>query len=64
MTLAAAVSPASLGYDSDARHFFVPLADGRTLGEFDAGGQLVARHPAGGAITALDAGPRSFVRVF
>jgi hypothetical protein len=58
------VSPVSLGYDSDARHYFVPLADGRTLGEFDAGGSLVARHPVGGAITAIDAGPRSFVRVF
>ncbi len=64
VTLSAPVSPVSLGYDSAARHFFVPLADNRTLGEFDASGQLVASQPVAGAITALDAGPRSFVRVF
>lgn len=66
VTLAAAVSPVSLAYDSDARHYFVPLADGVSLGEFDAGGNLVATHPAAGpgAITAIDAGPRSLVRVF
>ena len=65
-TLAVAVAPVSLGYDSDARRYYVPLADGVTLGEFDAGGALVARHPVGDnhPITALDAGPRSFVRVF
>jgi uncharacterized protein YjiK len=63
--LAAAVSAVSLGYDSAARHFFVPLADGRALGEFDAAGALVRSHPLGAdAVTALDAGPRSFVRVF
>jgi hypothetical protein len=66
VTLAAAVSPVSLGYDSDAQHYFVPLADGRSLGEFDAAGNLVATHPTTGAgpITAIDAGPRSLVRVF
>ena len=64
MTLASAVRPVSLGYDSNARHFFVPLADDRTLGEFDQDGQLVARHPVDGVITAVDAGSRSFVRVF
>lgn len=64
VTLAAPVSPLSLGYDSDAGRFFVPLADGRSLGEFDRDGKLVATHPAGGPITAVDAGPRSFVRVF
>ncbi|HEY0863907.1 MAG TPA: hypothetical protein VGD97_07380 [Lacunisphaera sp.] len=66
VTLAAAVSPVSLGYDSDAQHCFVPLADGVSLGEFDAAGNLVATHPAvgAGAITGIDAGPRSFVRVF
>lgn len=65
-TLAAAVSPVSLGYDSDAQHYFVPLADGVSLGEFDAAGHLVATHPAAaaGPITAIDAGPRSLVRVF
>lgn len=66
VTLAAAVSPVSLGYDSDAQHHFVPLADGASLGEFDAGGNLVATRPSSGAgpITAIDAGPRSLVRVF
>lgn len=64
VTLAAVVRPVSLGYDSDAQHFYVPLADGNDVGEFDADGRLVATHPAGEAVTALDAGPRSFVRVF
>lgn len=66
VTLAAAVSPVSLGYDSDARRYFVPLADGVSLGEFDATGNLVMTHSTVGAgpITAIDAGPRSLVRVF
>lgn len=66
VTLARAVRPISLGYDSDARHYFVPLADGTSLGEFDATGAVVKTHRSEdiGAITALDAGPRSFVRVF
>lgn len=64
VTLAAAVNPISLGYDSETGHCFVPLADGRSLGEFDAAGRLVAAHPAAGPITATDAGPRSFLRVF
>ena len=66
VTLAGAIRPVSLGYDSDARHYFVPLADGTSLGEFDATGALVRTHRTGdtGAITAVDAGPRAFVRVF
>jgi len=66
VTLAAAVSPVSLGYDSDAQHYFVPLADGRSLGEFDAAGNLLSTRAQDGAdaITAIDAGPRSLVRVF
>ncbi|MBI2497741.1 MAG: hypothetical protein HYV75_07480 [Opitutae bacterium] len=66
VTLPAPVRPVSLGFDSDAQHAFVPLADGTSLGEFDAAGALVRTHPTGdtGAITAIDAGPRSFVRVF
>lgn len=66
VTLAAPVAAASLGYDSDRRHCFVPLADGTTLGEFDESGALVRSIPGapGAAITAIDAGPRSFVRVF
>lgn len=66
VALAGAVRPVSLGYDSDAQHYFVPLADGTRLGEFDATGALVRTLRSGdtGAITAIDAGPRSFVRVF
>ncbi len=66
VTPAAPVRPVSLGFDSAAQHAFVPLADGTSLGEFDATGALVRTHPAGdtGKITAVDAGPRSFVRVF
>ena len=66
VTLARPVRPVSLGYDSDAQHCFVPLADGTSLGEFDATGALVRTHRSEdtGVITAIDAGPRSFVRVF
>ena len=66
VTLAGSVRPISLGYDSAAGHFFVPLSDGVSLGEFDATGNLLRTHKADGAsaITALDAGPRSFLRVF
>lgn len=66
VTLAGVVRPVSLGYDSASGHCFVPLADGTSLGEFDAAGALVQTHRAegAGAITAVDAGPRSFVRVF
>ena len=66
VTLAETVAPVSLGFDSEGRRYYVPLADGRTLGEFDEEGRLVARHdlPGGTPITGLDAGQRSFVRVF
>ena len=65
VTLPGGVSAVSLGYDSEARHFLVPLADGRGVGEFDATGKLGATHPVDGQpVTAIDAGPRSFVRVF
>lgn len=64
VTLAAAVDPVSLGYDSDAGHFFVPLNGASVLGEFDAAGNLVGTHTLDGKVTAVDAGPRAFVRVF
>jgi hypothetical protein len=66
VSLQGEVRPVSLGYDSDARHYFVPVTDGHALGEFDSTGTLVTTHPGAGpaAITAIDAGPRSFVRVF
>ena len=66
ITLAEGVRPASLGYDSESGHCFVPLADGTSLGEFDATDALVKTHRTEDrdAITAIDAGPRSLVRVF
>lgn len=66
VTLHGTVQPVSLGYDSAARHYFVPLADGVSLGEFDDAGNLLATHRRDGAqaITAIDAGPRPLVRVF
>lgn len=66
VTLHAAVNAVSLGYDSEAQHCFVPLEEGNSLGEFDAAGALLKKHPVGEShpITALDAGLRSFVRVF
>lgn len=66
ITLSAPVRSVSLAYDSDTGYFFVPLKDGHTLGEFDATGTLRQSHPVAGRaeITALDAGPRSLVRVF
>lgn len=64
--LAAPLHAVSLGYDSRGARFFVPLADTTSLGEFDATGQLVHTHPALAprALTAIDAGERSLVRVF
>ena len=66
VTLRAPVRAVSLGYDSAASHYFVPLADSVTVGEFDSAGRLVATHHVmlAGPITTLDAGPRSLVRVF
>jgi hypothetical protein len=65
VTLSAGVRPVTLGYDSDAQHCFVPLADGLAVGVFDTTGRLVSRLPCPeGPAAALDAGPRSFLRVF
>lgn len=64
VTFPPGVNPLSLGYDSDAQHYFVPLGNADELGEFDAAGKLVTTHVLDGAATAIDAGPRSFVRVF
>lgn len=66
VTLHAPVNAVSLGYDSDAAHFFVPLANRSAVGEFDSAGNLIATlqvTPAG-SVTTLDAGPRSLVRIF
>lgn len=66
VALRADVRAVSLGYDSAAQHYFAPLADRAGVGEFDAAGVLLKVHPVAGdrAITGLDAGPRSLVRVF
>ncbi|MDD3179249.1 MAG: hypothetical protein PHQ04_02740 [Opitutaceae bacterium] len=63
-TLSEPLRPVSLAYDSDRGHYFVPLADDRSMGEFDADGRLIARTPIESPVSALDAGPRSFLRVF
>lgn len=66
LTLGAPVRAVALGYDSAAGHVLAPLADGCTLGEFDATGALIAAHrwEGSGLLTGLAAGQRSFVRVF
>jgi hypothetical protein len=57
------VAPSSLGCNGDAGEFYVPLATGG-IGVFDRRGTLVRRLPLAGNAATLDAGPRSFVRVF
>lgn len=64
VTLSEAVHPVSLGYDSAAEHYFVPLTDGHNLGEFHSNGQLATRTLLEHAPTGIDAGTRSFVRIF
>jgi uncharacterized protein YjiK len=64
VTFATEVSPVTLGYDSEGQRFFVPLKDPHLLGEFGADGKLITTYPLDEPITAIDAGPRSFVRVF
>ncbi len=59
-----AVSPTSLAFDSNRRRYFVPLADGPELGEFDEAGRLISRLPLPAGMRAIDAGQRSAVRVF
>jgi hypothetical protein len=66
LALDAPVRPISLGYDSDARIVFVPLAGENAIGAFDSRGHLIARYPLGATSSApaIDAGPRSFLRLF
>lgn len=59
-----AVSPTTLAYDSNRGRYFVPLASGAELGEFDAEGRLIARLPLPEHVRAIDAGQRSAVRMF
>jgi hypothetical protein len=63
--LAAAVHPVSLGCDSEAGEYFVPLAEGG-IGAFDRDGRLLRTHrvPAGATPAAIGAGPRAFLRLF
>ncbi|MCF3649684.1 hypothetical protein [Synoicihabitans lomoniglobus] len=58
------VSPTTLAFDSNRQRFYVPLAGGVELGEFDAAGQLLARLPWPTELRAIDAGQRSNVRIF
>ncbi len=62
--LSGTINPQSLGFDSDQRTFFVPLAENGKMGVFNLNGDLtrVIEVPAGR--WAIDAGPRSLVRVF
>lgn len=64
VTFPPTVNPISLAYDSAARHYFLPLRQAQELGEFDAAGRQIATYPLDGPVTAVGAGPRSFVRVF
>jgi len=57
------VAPGSLGCNGEAGEFYVPLVTGG-IGVFDRRGTLVRRLPLTGNAAALDAGPRSFVRIF
>jgi hypothetical protein len=57
------IAPGSLGCNGDAGEYYVPLATGG-IGVFDRRGILLRRLPLMGDAVALDAGPRSFVRVF
>lgn len=58
------VNPTTLAFDSHRQRFYVPLAEGGTLGEFDATGKLLGRSPWPAELRAIDAGQRSAVRVF
>lgn len=58
------VAATSLAYDSNRARYYVPLADGRALGEFDAAGGFLGEVPVPPGWHAIDAGQRSAVRVF
>jgi hypothetical protein len=62
-SLPPAATPVSLGYDAEADRFYVPLRGGG-VGVFDAQGRPVGTLAGSLDVSALDAGPRSFVRVF
>lgn len=64
VSLAAAVRPTTLAYDSNRRRYYVPLAEAGWLGEFDAEGQLIGRLPFPDPAASIDAGQRSAVRMF
>lgn len=62
VALAREVGP-SLAFDSERREFYAPLVGAATvIGVFDAGGKFLRELPLAGSF--VDAGPRSFVRVF
>lgn len=62
--LAEPVAATSLAYDSDRRRLFVPMPEPGWLGEFDLDGRLQRRVPVPFGPWAIDAGPRSLIRVF
>ncbi len=58
------VNPISLGCDADAKEIYLPLNNGE-VGAYSFEGKLLRRIPtAKTPPTALDAGPRSYVRLF
>lgn len=64
VVLQAPVDARSLGFDSDRQVLFVPLPRADRIGEFDLGGRLLHERAVPEGTWALDAGPRSMVRVF
>jgi len=58
------VRPHTLGFDDNARHLLVPLAEERGLGRFDTDGRKVGREDLPPGDWAIDAGQRSLLRLF
>lgn len=64
VTFDVATQPTTLAFDSNRQRYYVPLADAGWLGEFDAQGRLIERHPFPDPTASIDAGQRSAVRMF
>jgi len=64
VTFDVATQPTTLAFDSNRQRYFVPLAETGWLGEFDAQGSLIERHPFPDPTASIDAGQRSVVRMF
>jgi len=62
IVLARQVVPGALGYDSEHRELYAPLAGADVVGVFGEDGRLRRTLPLGAVL--LDVGPRSFLRMF